>query len=202
MKGQAAGLRFRETMAGALGRGESDYLQGERLGRGAGETLAMHAHVTIDDMQAFLADPAHAGSLGGSIDYTPFGNAIECHSGNFNLFAPGGSPHSKAMIYQLGFVHAGREYFLSGHKVVRDDPGFDLWRDTTTLFTRLHDGSDTTAPILASGVLTLGMAELLRLVASMEVTNARSLGEKVVTLARFGRFFMGELWDSYRHHSR
>jgi hypothetical protein len=85
---------------------------------------------------------------------------------------------------------------------VRDDPGFDLWRDTTTLFTRLHDGSDTTAPILASGVLTLGMAELLRLVASMEVTNARSLGEKAVTLARFGRFFMGELWDSYRHHSR
>jgi hypothetical protein len=162
----------------------------------------MHAHVSIDDMQTFIADPEHTGSLGGSIDYTPFGNAIECHSGTFHLFTPTGSPRSKEMIYQLGFVHAGREYFLSGHKAVRDDPGFDLWRDTTTLFTRLHEGNDTTGTILASGVLTLGMAELLRLVASMEVTNARSLGEKAVTLARFGRFFMGELWDSYRHHSR
>jgi hypothetical protein len=202
MKGQAAGLRFRETMAGALWRGEFDYLQGERLGRGAGETLAMHAHVTIDDMQAFIADPAHAASLGGSIDYTPFGNAIECHRGSFNLFAPGGSPRSKAMIYQLGFVHDGGEYFLSGHKVVRDDPGFDLWRDTTTLFTRLYEGSDTAGTVLAAGVLTLGVAELVRLVASMEVTNARSVAQKAATLESFGRFFMGELWDSYRHHSR
>lgn len=202
MKGQAAGLRFRETMAGALGRGEPDYLQGERLGRRAGESLAMHARVTIDDMQAFIADPAHAGSLDGSIDYAPFGNAIACHSGSFNLFARGGSPRSKAMIYQLGFVHAGREYFLSGHKVVRDDPGCDLWRDTTTLFTRLHEGSDSSGTVLASGVLALGVAELARLVASMEVTHAGSLGEKAATLGRFGRFFMGELWDSYRHHSR
>jgi len=202
MKGQAAGLRFRETMAGALGRGESDYLQGELLGRSAGGSLAMHARVTIDDMQAFIADPAHAGSLGGSIDYTPFGNAIECHRGSFNLFAPDGSPRSKAMIYQLGFVHAGREYFLSGHKVVRDDPGFDLWRDTTTLFTRLYEGSDSSHRPIAAGVLTLGVAELARLVASMEVTNAGSLGEKAATLGRFGRFFIGELWDSYRHHRR
>ncbi len=197
MTGSAAGIRFRETMAGAVMRGEQDYREGARRGNRAGEILAMHASVTIDDVQAFIADPAHAGTLRGSVDYSPFGTGIECHSGTFNLFAPADDPHMKLMVYELGFVHAGREYYLAGHKAVRDDPGFDLWRDTTTLFTRLHEGRDKTGGVVAAGVLTLGVADLVHLLASMEVVNASSAGERAATLANFGRFFMGELWDSY-----
>ena len=29
---------------------------------------------------------------------------------------------------------------MSGFKLVRDDAGFDVWRDTTTLFTRVYRG--------------------------------------------------------------
>lgn len=198
MTRQSPGIRFRETMAGALMRGEQDYRQGERLGRQAGELLAMHATVTIDDMPAFIADPTHAGVLNGSIEYSPFGSAIECHSGSFNLFAPADEPRMKLMVYELGFIHAGREYYLAGQKEVRDDPGFDLWSDTTTLYTHLYEGNDKTGTAFAGGVLTLGVADLAHLVASMEVLNAQTLGERARTLAQFGHFFMGELWDSFR----
>lgn len=200
MSAQQLGLRFDETMAGAVMRGESDYREGEMKGRMAGEILAMHATVTIDDMQAFIADPAHEGRLSGSIDYPPFGTAIPCDGGRFNLFSPSDDPRMKLMVYELGFSHEGRAYYLAGRKEVRDDPGFDLWSDTTTLFTRLHEGSDSSGRVVAAGVLTLGVTDLARLVASMQVLGSDGLGDKAETLSRFGRFFMGQLWDSYVSH--
>jgi len=200
MTGQTPGICFRETMAGPLMRGEQDYRQGERRGRRAGEFLSMHAAVSIDDIQAFIADPAHAGVLRGCIDYSPFGSGIECNFGSFNLFIPGAESRMKLMVYELGFVHDGREYYLAGRKEVRDNPGFDLWRDTTTLLTRLYQGNDKAGTVIAAGVLTLGVVDLARLVASIEVLHASSLSEKNRTLVAFGRFFMGELWDSYINH--
>lgn len=202
MGGQKLGLRFDETMSGAMMRGESDYREGEMKGRMAGEFLAMHATVTIDDMQAFITDPDHLGNLQGSIDYPPFGTAIRCEAGRFNLFSPTDDPRMKLMIYELGFRHEGRDYYLAGRKKVKDDPGFDLWSDTTTLFTRLHEGRDAQGAVVAAGILSLGMTDLARLVASMQVLGSDGVAGKVETLGRFGRFFMGELWDSYVSHLR
>jgi len=200
MGAQQRGLRFDETMTGAVMRGETDYREGEMKGRMAGEILAMHATVTIDDMQAFIADPEHVGHLQGTIDYPPFGTAIPCDTGRFNLFSPTDDPRLKLMIYELGFSHQGKDYYLAGRKEVRDDPGFDLWIDTTTLFTRLHAGRDNQGAVVAAGVLSLGMGDLTRLVASMQILGSDSLVDKAETLSRFGRFFMGELWDSYVSH--
>jgi len=202
MSKQQLGLRFDETMSGAIMRGESDYREGEMKGRMAGEFLAMHATVTIDDMQAFIADPNHLGHLQGTIDYPPFGTAIACEGGRFNLFSPTDDPRMKLMIYELGFSHQGKEYYLAGRKEVRDDPGFDLWSDTTTLFTRLHAGHDAQGAVVAAGILTLGMTDLARLVASMQVLGSDGITDKVETLGRFGRFFMGQLWDNYVSHLR
>jgi hypothetical protein len=51
--------------------------------------------------------------------------------------------------------------------------------------------------VVGAGVLSLGVSEMMKLVASMEVIHAAGLGDKTQTLAQFGRFFMGELWDTY-----
>jgi hypothetical protein len=80
---------------------------------------------------------------------------------------------------------------------VRDDRGPDLLRDTTTLFTVLHRGSDKNGAIVGAGVLTLGVTQLAKLVSTMKATNTSSTGESVRTVLKFGKFFMGELWDSY-----
>lgn len=190
-----AGIVFSETMSGIVGPGEKDYLRGAT--DTGGQSLSMHARVRIEDLGRFIDDPYHAGHLEGNIDYPPFGEDIPSHSGRFNLFSPTDDPDTKFMIYELGFNHDGEDYYLAGHKAVRDDPGRDLWTDTTSLYTRLHRGNSTQGEVIAAGMLRLGVTELRKLVASMEVTGTDAVSEKVVTLLRFGRFFLGELWDSY-----
>ena len=191
------GIAFSETMSGGVRLGESDFRSGEHKARQAGDILAMHARVDIPDLERFIHDPEHAGALAGSIDYPPFGNAIPSHNGRFNLFSPTGRPDSKLMIYEMGFVLHGEPCYLAGRKVVLDDPGLDMWSDTTTLYTRLHRGEDDSGEIIGAGILTLGLSELMSLLASMEVTGGDGVKDKALTLARFGHFFLGQLWDSY-----
>ncbi len=191
------GIRFRETMAGHFSLDESLPHAGERGGKRSGTTLAMHATVTIRDMERFISDPDHAGELTGHIDFTPFGTGIPAHHGKFNLFSPSDDPQKKYMVYELGFEHDGQPYYLAGRKEVKDDPGFDLWSDTTTLFTRLHAGEDASAPVVGAGVLTLGVTDLLKLISTMTVLGARGVGDNAAALGKFGRFFLGELWESY-----
>ncbi|MGS2721523.1 patatin-like phospholipase family protein [Paraglaciecola aestuariivivens] len=196
------GIQFKETMAGGFCLGTDEPKRGNSLGKQKGFELAMHAQVDIDDMDGFINDLHHAGHLSGSIDFTPFGRGIEAHSGVFNLFFPEEEPNLKLMVYELAFVHDGQDYYLAGKKEVRDDPGFDLWSDTTTLYTQLYQGKNKNAPIVGAGILSLGVTDLLKLVSTVKVTNASSHTDKIATVAKFGRFFMGELWDSYVKHKK
>jgi predicted acylesterase/phospholipase RssA len=197
MKDGTLGIAFRETMTGGFSLGQTDPAEGQRQGKDAGTSLALHAAVEIPDVKRFREEPAHAGRLTGHIDFRPFGGQIPGKNGVFNLFSPSDQPKLKLMVYELGFEHDGRDYYLAGRKEVRDDPGFDLWEDTTTLYTRLHEGRDQSDPVVGAGILTLGPADLLKLVSTMRVTNAKDLKEKVETLGDFTRFFLGELADSY-----
>jgi predicted acylesterase/phospholipase RssA len=191
------GIQFKETMAGGFCLGTHDPKQGDSMGKHKGFELAMHAQVDIDDIQSFVDESNHEGRLSGNIDFTPMGVGMVAHSGVFDLFYPDSQPDMKLMVYELGFKHQGQEYYLAGKKEVRDDPGFDLWTDTTTLFTQLHQGTDKNGPVVGAGILSLGVKDLLKLVSTVTVINAQSSKDKVATVAKFGQFFMGELWDSY-----
>jgi hypothetical protein len=191
------GITFRETMAGGFSLGESDPEEGQRKGKAAGNILSLHAEVEIVDITRFREEPAHPGRLTGRIDFRPFGGQIVGKNGVFNLFSPGDQPKLKLMVYELGIERDGQDFYLAGKKEVRNDPGFDLWKDTTTLFTRLHQGIDKTGPVVGAGVLTLGPEDLLKLVSTIRVTNAKSLHEKSEAIGDFTRFFLGELADSY-----
>lgn len=191
------GIQFKETMAGGFCLGADGPKQGSSMGKLKGYELAMHAQVDIDDIEGFVSDPNHLGRLSGSIDFTPMGLGMVAHNGVFNLFYPDPQADLKLMVYELGFNHQGQEYYLAGKKEVRDDPGFDLWTDTTTLFTQLHQGTDKNGPVVGAGILSLGVKDLLKLVSTVTVLNAQSSKEKAATVAKFGKFFMGELWDSY-----
>jgi len=191
------GIQFKETMAGGFSLDADDPKQGSSLGKHNGFALAMHAQVDIDDIDKFIAQSDHPGRLSGTIDFIPMGMGMIAHSGVFNLFYPAAEPAMKLMVYELGFQHEGEEYYLAGKKEVRDDPGFDLWSDTTTLYTQLHKGTNKLAPVVGAGILTLGVGDLLKLVSTITIVNTTSNIDKVATISKFGSFFMGELWDSY-----
>lgn len=196
------GISFRETMSGPFALSTTDPEVGASAGKDNTTELAIHVRIEIADIDRFTADPEHAGRLTGHIDFTPFGQHLPAKEGVFNLFSPADQADTKLMVYELPFQHEGQSYYLAGKKEVHDDPGFDLWKDTTTLFTRLHRGGDKTGPVIGAGLLSLGVADLVKLVASMQATNASSVIEKTQTLAKFGRLFMGELWDTYVHHAQ
>ena len=58
----------------------------------------------------------------------------------FNLFVDV-EPGVKHMLYRLCFYDGvGHPLTMIGYKVVENDAGFDVWKDTTTLFTRVLRG--------------------------------------------------------------
>ena len=192
------GITFSETMAGSFALGETDPAAGEAAGKKLGTTLAMHAAIEISDLDRFVADPAHSGSISGHVDFKPFGQQMPADRGVFRLFSPTGEKGLTRMIYELAFEHGGQPYYLAGYKEVRSDKhGTDLWNDTTTLLTRLHAGADSHGPVAGAGILRLGLPDLMRLTKTIRVIDAKNPAAQVRALATFGQFFMGNLWDTY-----
>lgn len=198
MQQPALGITFRETMSGPFALGQTDPQAGEKAGKQANTSLAMHASVEISDLDRFVADPNHTGQITGHVDFKPLGTQIPADRGAFRLFSPTDQQAVRRMVYELGFEHQGKPYYLAGYKEVRNDRhGTDLWNDTTTLYTRLHQGTDSTGPVIGAGVLRLGVPDLLKLTSTMRVVNAAGPGDHVRALSTFGRFFMGNLWETY-----
>lgn len=200
MTTQNPGITFKETMTGGFSLAATDPAVGKDQGKLAGTELAMHAKVVIDDIDRFIAEAEHPGQLTGTIDFSPLGMGLVANTGVFNLFNPTDDPKLKLMVYELGFEHQDEAYYLAGKKEVRDGPVFDLWSDTTTLYTQLHKGSDKSGPVVGAGVLTLDVVDLIRLVSTITVTNADSGTDKLKTIGKFGQFFLGQLWDTYAKH--
>ena len=194
----APDLTFRETMSGPLALGPHDPEAGAHDGRAT--PFTMHCTITIDDMDAFIRDEAHAARLVAHVQYRPLGDDLPVRDGSFNLFRSTDDPGTKIMSYGLRFQAHGKDYYLEGTKTLHDDPGPDLWRDTTRLYCHLHEGTDARGPVVGSGILVLGMRELVRLVTSMR--SSRQGTEGVEMVARFGRLFLGALWDLYAPKAR
>ncbi|MGH8528725.1 MAG: hypothetical protein ACRETN_02630 [Nevskiales bacterium] len=192
----AAGISFRETMEGWFALGAQAPEEGALQGQSAGHKLAMHAEVQVDDLELFLAQRKETGRLSGTIEFPPLGERLEARSGVFQLFTPATNDGIRRMVYELAFQAQGKPYYLAGEKHVRDDPGFDMWSDTTTLYTRLHEGGDKQGKVVGAGILTLGVPELIAMVGSMRALGGGGMG----TVMRFGSFFLGQLWNTYAPH--
>ena len=197
MEKESLGITFSEVMKGGFSLDETDPREGKKKGESAGTILAMHAAINITDLDRFILDPDHAGSITGHIDFAPLGQDIPAKGGRFNLFSPADDPELKLMVYEMAFERDGQDYYLSGWKEVNDGPGLDLWKDTTVLFTKLYKGTDKTGPVAGAGVLSLGVPDLVKMISTMRATGAGSATEKAQAVSKFGRFFLGELWSSY-----
>ena len=185
----SGGLGFHETMSGPVALGVEAPAEGASSPQAA--PLTINCHIAIDDIDRFVDDADHTGAIAGSVEYVAFGGELPVRDGVFNLFKR--EDGQRVMEYRLPFEFDGRLYLLAGRKHVRDEPGFDVWKDTTTLYTRVHEGSDESGSVAAAGVLTIGVEALARMTASMRPTE----GGSIDSLVKFGRLFMGELWETY-----
>ncbi len=197
---QKVSLHFTETMKGHVTAGESDPRRGQN---GSGrQKLAFKLTIGTEDLDAFIRLPEHQGTAVGSVTSDVFGGGRPVEQGVFNLFVFDGDPRRKQMRYRLFFKDAtGQPFTLAGVKEVNDDRGPDVWKDTTTLFTRLYHGhvsaeQESSASLWGAGVLTLNEWDLARQLMTFHVEPA-GLKTRFAALARFGEFFLGSLWDVY-----
>ncbi|WP_050507398.1 MULTISPECIES: GMC oxidoreductase [Streptomyces] len=180
----ATALTFAEVMRGALADGPA---------------LTLRLTITVDDVDAFIDAPDHRAAAHGTVDCEPLGGQLPVREGWFNLFVPSGLPGRRRMLYHLLLDGPqGLPLTLTGRKEVGDDPGPDLWADTTTLAVEIHRGryepNEEPGPApLCTGVVRVGRLDFVRQLTTMRATGAAPLNG----LIRFGRFFAGELWDAY-----
>ena len=188
-------------MRGGFALGVTEPKEGARRGELQGSELALHAEVVVPDVDAFTGDPAHAGQLSGDVELTGWGEKVSGTRGVYNLFKPGNEPSLRLMVYELAFAREGTEFYLAGQKVIRDDL-FDMWRQTTTLFARLHRGTEKSAPVAGAGIITVSVGGLIGVISSLKGIGTDSKEKAAEAVSKFGRFFMGALWDTYVAHRR
>ena len=197
---ERSGVSFTEQMKGHVTAGASD----PEVGRRAAARSPCMFELTIDvqDIDAFVEHPDHATGATGFVDVPGLGGQRPVVRGVFQLFVDDPKPQDKRMLYRLFFEdRAGAPFTLSGEKRVHDDPGFDLWEDTTTLFVRIFHGhvdgaGEAAARVWGAGVLRIHTADLMRQLSTMR-THGPDLTARSRAAMRFGRLFLGKLWDAY-----
>lgn len=195
-------LAFTEQMKGFLTKGEVDYEKGYQDGKRARTDAMVRLTIEMDDVDRFVTDPQHEARAVGTFTAAAFGGTRPIEQGSFNLFVDQEDPARKAMHYRLWFTSGqGEKLTLLGFKDVKDDPGSDECEDTTTLYTRILKGhlsvdDDTATATVAAGIIKIQMLDFLQQLTTFRVEGG-SLADRTNALARFGRLFMGKLWDVY-----
>ncbi|MBO0848856.1 MAG: hypothetical protein J2P20_05320, partial [Pseudonocardia sp.] len=177
-------VTFRETMSGPFAIGVTDPAEGTKVARRAGWRLTLHASVTVAG-----DGPA---ALTGEVRLSGARERIPVEVGTFLLFPSDGESDGELMRYEMSFD--GGRYRLTGFKTAGQRPFVArLWRDTTTLYTRLSRDGD----VIGAGVLHLGVGDLARLVASMRAPGARTPGDAARTIGCFALRFTRGLAEAY-----
>jgi hypothetical protein len=192
-------VRFTEEMLGHVTFGEEDHLRGAHAERDGAGALKFHLTIVIDDIERFASDPRRSAGAIGYVESDVLGGRLPVEHGAFNLFVDT-EPGVKHMLYRLFFRDgSGHPLTLAGFKLVKDDAGFDVWKDTTTLFTRVlrghvQEGDEGGAEIVASGVLRIRVRDFAR-----QLTTFRG---SLAGLLKFGLIFLGQLAEAYLRKGR
>jgi hypothetical protein len=201
-----ASVQFTEEMLGHVTFVESDFARGAAPERDGAGALKFHLTIVVDDIERFGTDPTRRAGAHGYLDCDALGGRLPVEHGVFNLFVDT-EPGVKRMLYRLHFRDgAGHPLTLSGFKLVKDDAGFDVWKDTTTLFTRVLRGhvdeqQEASAEIVASGVLRIRIRDFARQLTTFRA-GGPDAGAKLGALAKFGTIFLGQLAEAYLRKGR
>ncbi len=215
-------FQFTETMEGwvsteavvpradAARRMASDYEVAAAWGRVQGQTMRFDLTIHTDDLHQMVSDPTHPARITGTVDCPALWHEpMPVVSGIFHLLpADAQRVETWTMTYEMMLRRGDARLRFKGHKVLHERPGSSPWTDTTTLFVRVHD--DVGGQLVAQGILTLGMEDLLWQGATIKLEPPANLAgdiERLVPaardaisaayLARFGGLFGTTLFRAY-----
>jgi cholesterol oxidase len=118
----------------------TEWMRGEVVDQQNTRTRFVHeVLIQIEDIDGFIADPRHDAPMSGWVWWGD--QKCKIDTARFDMLVATTKASVKHMYYRIVFTDgAGAKRTMLGHKMIRDDPGFDLWGDITTLFIRIYDG--------------------------------------------------------------
>jgi cholesterol oxidase len=201
LKENKIGVSFTETMRGYLSLDEKSdykkaYTEGEKSNSPFDFTLTIQSH----DVDMFESDSNHQAELIGTVNCPALSShPITAIDGIFNLFVKDDAEGKlKLMKYRMKLnTYEGPSYYFYGFKEIKDDKGFDLWSDTTTLFISIFDGPDEQSPVLGKGILKIAVTDFVKQLKTMKALHTEGAKESLGAVAKFGKLFAGEVWETY-----
>ncbi len=195
------GLRFTESLKGHISEAvEEDFGQAANPDRPGASPLRFIITVLVEDLDVLLADPMHPMAVTGVVLAPALSpKPLTVSEGVLNVLVPSHErPDYKQLRYKLKLVsEEGERFLLEGFKRLTDDPGIDFWEDTTTLFITVRRGEDSQAPLVYKGMLRISVDDFARQCSTFRVTEAPTAQAQLDAVARFGRFFLGGLFELY-----
>ncbi len=197
---QPVQLRFVERLSGYMAAGVDpcDCKSGYSQGEAAGTSVRFEVTTATANIDAFLVDPRHTARSHGRIWVTGLTgpDGAEIAKGRFNLFVyeRDGQFYHRKMLYRLPFSVEGSRYIFEGYKEVWDHGSFNVWPSTTTLYSVIKDEHGV---VRRTGILHIGFADFLRLLATFSVIGTGNPLTKLSAVARFLRLFVGTLLDLF-----
>jgi cholesterol oxidase len=201
-----ATVRFTEEMLGHVTFGETDFARGAQPDREGSAAFKFHLTIEVEDIESFATDPLRPATAVGYVECDALGGRLPVEQGWFNLFVDV-EPGVKHMLYRLWFRDGvGHPVTMTGFKLVSDDAGFDVWKDTTTLFTRVlqghvAEGDDEAAQAIASGIIIIRARDFAKQLTTFRA-GGPDLGTQLRALVKFGVIFVQQLADAYLRKGR
>jgi cholesterol oxidase len=208
------GVQFTETMRGYYSKSEKDdFARAEQLGIDLekerartgtvpteGGSFEFTLTIAVEDVEKAVTDDTYSSLMAGtvrSLSLSP--DPLTVVDGDFKLFVDvGGDEKHKRMEYRMNLAATDESvYHFFGYKDMHDERGFDVWRDTTTLFITLWAGLDDSGSKIGAGILRIRPKDFAKQLSTMKATNAKGIVEGLEATARFGRYFAGSLQEVY-----
>jgi cholesterol oxidase len=173
-----------------------DHAAAYEKGKADGSPFEFTLTITAEDLGAMLKDREHRAKMIGSVTAPALSpHPLTATEGEFRLFSR--FPHKPAtlwMHYRMKLsARDGARYFFEGSKRIHDDPGLDLWADTTTLYVTVHEGGDPHGPVIGRGILRIRILDFLKQMLTFHVVKPRSWWAAAWASMRFYAFFTKNL---------
>lgn len=195
------GVQFTESMKGFMSKvDDGDFQAGFDRGKQGDSPFEFVLTVLADDLDMLLNTKEHEAAMVGTVKAPMLSKKpLSVTEGRFNLFVDtDDNPVTKKMLYNMVMsTDEGRRYRFFGYKTIRQDPGFDLWSDTTTLYITVYDGESEDAPVVANGILKIIPDDFARQMTTMHPNGNQGVVEGFMAVAKFGKAFAGDLLEAY-----
>lgn len=194
----AAGIKFTERMSGFWSSSiKDDFEAAERHGKTGNNNFSFILNIVVDDIDVFIANADHSARMTGIVECQVLSSEpLDVFNGRFNLFSiDENSAEVRRMDYRMTLMdRSGKSYSFIGYKHIHDDPGLDIWSDTTRLFFDLYDDANKH---IGRGVLSIVIGDFLTQMRTMHGFGGNGSLDRTKAMLKFAQLFGSNLYSSY-----